>query len=57
MWISNPEKIIKINDFLKQSNELVDIQKQFEAMELKVKEIENEPSFKIIGPLEVYLGH
>lgn len=51
------KKIDKINSFLQVKYELVDIRSEFEYIDIKSKEINEEPSSLFIGPLEIELGY
>ncbi|XP_050528019.1 dynein axonemal heavy chain 8-like [Daktulosphaira vitifoliae] len=55
VWVNSAEKEVKINDFLKTTNKLADIRAQFEDIAVKENEINKEPEFVTIGPLEIEL--
>lgn len=56
IWIEESVKILRINEFLKEKNELADIRSEFENIQIKSDEIDEEPSSIEIGPFQIQLG-
>lgn len=56
IWIEESIKIVRIKEFLKEKTGLADIRSEFENIQIKFNEVEEEPSSIEIGPFEIVLG-
>lgn len=57
VWIDKTKKMTQINSLLAVKNQLADIRNEFEYIDEKFKEVNNEPMSIVIGPLNIELGN